>query len=83
MKVERVPNVELWKQVPAATVPRVPTTASPGWFYQRWFRPSQKADAELHGWTAPIGSGFAGRPEVVHSEIDGTTLVFPIHIAKA
>jgi hypothetical protein len=69
-------------RLPDGTLPRVPTTASPGWFYQRWFRPSQNADTELHGWTEPIGSG-SSRPEIVHSEIAGTTLVFPIHIAKA
>jgi hypothetical protein len=69
--------------LPVGTLPHVPTTASPGWSYQRWFRPSQKANSELHGWTAPIGSGLSSLPEIVHSEIDGTTLVFPIHIANA
>jgi hypothetical protein len=63
--------------------PRVPTTASPGWSYQKWFRPNPAAATELHGWTEPIGTGFVKRPEIVHSEKDVTTLVFPIHIAKA
>jgi hypothetical protein len=69
--------------VPGSTRLQVPTTASPGWSYQRWFRPSPTADTERHGWTAPIKPGLPKRPEVVHPEIDGTTLVFPIHIASA
>jgi hypothetical protein len=70
-------------RLPADTAPLVPTTASPGWFYQRWFRPNPTADADVHGWTVPIDPLFARRPEVVHSEIDGATLVFPIYIADA
>lgn len=70
-------------RLPDGISPRVPTTASPGWAYQKWFRPNPKAATELHGWTEPIGTGFAKRPEIVHSEIDGTTILFPIHIATA
>ena len=69
-------------RLPAGVTPLVPTTASPGWAYQRWFRPSSTAHIDLHGWTVPIGSGVAKRPEIVHSEIDGSTLIFPLYIAK-
>ena len=70
-------------RLPDGTLPYVPTTASPGWDYQQWFRPNLDASKDLHGWTEPIGTGFAQRPEVVHPEIDGTTLLFPIHVASA
>jgi len=66
--------------LPDFAPPHVPTTASPGWDYQWWFRPNPKASVELHGWTRPISRGFAKIPEVVHSEINGSTLLFPIHI---
>lgn len=69
--------------LPDGIIPHTPTTASPGWAYQQWFRPNPKAASEFHGWTEPIGTGIAKRPEIVHSEIDGTTLLFPIHIASA
>lgn len=62
---------------------RAPTTASSGWFYQRWFRPSAAAETDLHGWTAPLSSTYNPRPEVVHSEIDGSTLVTPMYIVNA
>ena len=70
-------------QLTSPIIPRAPTTASPGWRYQRWFRPNPAAPTELHGWTEPIGTGLKKRPEIVHPEIDGSTLVFPIHVAKA
>lgn len=69
-------------RLPTHIAPKVPTSASPGWSYQRWFRPSQKADTELHGWTVPIATG-SPRPEIVHSEINGATIEFPINIALA
>lgn len=62
---------------------RTPTTASPDWFYQRWFRPSARAATELHGWTSPISPAFPARPELVHAEVDGATLEPPIHVANA
>jgi hypothetical protein len=65
------------------TTPRVPTTASPGWTYQLWFRPNPAAAAERHGWTEPLGAGLSKQPEIVHvEESSGSELVFPIHIAK-
>lgn len=70
-------------RLPPGVFPRVPTTASPGWFYQQWFRPNVGAAADLHGWTEPLKPGFDRQPEVVHEEISGTTVVFPIHIAMA
>ena len=70
-------------RLPPEVVPRVPTTASPGWFYQRWFRPNVHAATDLHGWTEPLKPGFNRLPEIVHEEIFGTTVVFPIHIATA
>ena len=70
-------------RLPPGVVPRVPTTASPGWFYQQWFRPNGGAATDLHGWTEPLKLGFDRLPEVVHEEISGTTVVFPIHIATA
>ena len=69
--------------LPPNVIPRVPTTASPGWFYQQWFRPNDRAATDLHGWTEPLKPGFDRLPEVVHEEIFGTTVVFPIHIASA
>lgn len=69
--------------LPAEIMPRVPTTASPGWVYQRWFRPNPKAKTEKHGWSEALSTGFAKRPEIVHPEIDGATILFPIHIANA
>jgi hypothetical protein len=70
-------------RLPAGVVPRVPTTASPGWFYQQWFRPNGGAATDLHGWTEPLKPGFDRLPEVVHEEIFGTLIAFPIHIATA
>ena len=70
-------------RLPDSVVPLVPTTASPGWFYQRWFRPNINAASDLHGWTEPLKSGFTPQPEIVHEEIPGATVVFPIHIANA
>lgn len=70
-------------RLPDGVLPRVPTTASPGWDYQQWFRPNPKAHTEHHGWSEPLGTKFAKRPEIVHSEINGITLLFPIHIAIA
>ncbi len=69
--------------LPPGVFPRVPTTASPGWFYQQWFRPNDCAATDLHGWTEPLTPGFDRQPEIVHEEISGTTVVFPIHIATA
>jgi hypothetical protein len=69
--------------LPSGVLPQVPTTASPGWFYQRWFRPNPSADTDLHGWTAPLDPSFAKRPEIVHPEVNGRTLVFPLHLARA
>ena len=64
--------------------PRAPTTASPGWTYQRWFRPNPAAAADLHGWTEPLAAGLARQPEIVHLEENGgSEIVFPIHIASA
>jgi len=70
-------------RLPNSVVPLVPTTASPGWFYQRWFRPNTNAAIDLHGWTAPLKSGLTPQPEIVHEEIPGATVFFPIHIATA
>jgi len=70
-------------RLPTDTLPKVPTTASPGWTYQQWYRPNAAAAAELHGWTAPPDSRDHPCPEIVHSEIDGNSLVFPIHLALA
>jgi hypothetical protein len=65
-------------KLPGGESPRVPTVASAGWFYQRWFRPNPAAATELHGWTRRLGAGTHGVPEVVHAEINGGTLVFPV-----
>jgi len=62
---------------------RVPTSASPGWSYQRWYRPNPNAQVELHGWTSPIDPGHSRRPEVVHEELLGATVVFPLSVALA
>ena len=70
-------------RLPPEVLPRVPTTASPGWFYQQWFRPNVGAATDLHGWTEPLKPGFDRLPGIVHEEISGTTVVFPIHIATA
>jgi len=70
-------------RLPPGVSPRVPTTASPGWFYQQWFRPNGDAATDFHGWTEPLKAGFDRLPEVVHKEISGTKVVFPIHIATA
>lgn len=70
-------------RLPAHVVPCVPTTASPGWFYQRWFRPNAYAAIDLHGWTEPLEPGFRRLPEIVHEQIPGATVVFPIYIATA
>lgn len=70
-------------RLPDTVVPLVPTTASPGWFYQRWFRPNINALADRHGWTEPLKPGFTRQPEIVHEEILGTTVLFPVHISTA
>jgi hypothetical protein len=70
-------------RLPDTVVPLVPTTASPGWFYQRWFRPNINAATDLHGWTEPLNPRFTRQPEIVHEEILGTKLLFPIHISTA
>lgn len=70
-------------RLPAKVVARVPTTASPGWFYQKWFRPNLDAAIDFHGLTEPLEPGFTRLPEIVHEEIPGATVVFPIHIATA
>ena len=48
------------------------------------FRPCREADSP-HGWTSPLPPNHAGldaQPEVVHPEVRGRTLVFPIHEAR-
>ena len=70
-------------RLPDSVIPLVPTTASPGWSYQRWFRPNTNAAVDLHGWTEPLEPRFDRQPEIVHEEIPGATVVFPIHIATA
>ena len=59
----------------------VPTTASPGWDYQLWFRPSASAATERHGWTAPLEPIHPRRREVVHPEAIASRMKFPIHMA--
>lgn len=70
-------------RLPKGVQPKVPTSASPGWSYQKWFRPNPLALKELHGWTEPLVAGLERMPEIVHSEIDGSQIVFPIQIANA
>ena len=69
-------------RLPIDVVPRVPTSASPSWSYQKWFRPNPNAAKERHGWTAPLNSAFASLPEIVHPKIDGTTLIFPFYVVN-
>jgi hypothetical protein len=58
---------------------RRPTIADAGDY--EWYRPCSSED-EPHGWTEPLSpnpGGLAPQPEVVHGEVLGATLVFPIY----
>lgn len=60
---------------------RVPSAASPGWSYQRWFRPNSNCAVEQHGWTSPLDSVSSKRPEIVHRNPDQVEIAFPITVA--
>lgn len=70
----------LMYRLPSGISPTVPTTASTGLDFQKWFRPNPEAARQLHGRTRPLLGVGKGLPEVVHAPSVPAQIQFPFYI---